>query len=225
MQHVLNGLAQHARLQAQAYLIIDAVGFVGEFILDGDAVALFIDPYGVLHVYLLIVLFSGAQEHEDFICYVNLCDTDSVVQFHGKVLIHLVCEMHVLEDGASVGRRIQFYRGKRDMSGNMLAEFCKMSRYAVMDYENDVTEPSLEDLGKMATVLGVEADKLYDEYYVFLAYLYFVKIKQIRLEHHLLQRELGAMLGVQRKAVERWEHGRHKVSRETWERLGELGLL
>lgn len=54
---------------------------------------------------------------------------------------------------------------------------------------------------------------------------YSKKIRQIRKGHHLLQRELGEMLGVTRRAVERWEHCKNKVSRETWEQLGMLGLL
>ena len=109
------------------------------------------------------------------------------MQFRGKMLIHLVCEMHTLADEATVGEKIRFYRGKRGMTGDALAGFCGISRYAVMDYENGVTEPSLADLRKMAEVLEVVADKLYDDYYAFLAYPYAERIKCIRLEHRLLR--------------------------------------
>jgi transcriptional regulator with XRE-family HTH domain len=117
------------------------------------------------------------------------------------------------------------YRMKRDMSGNTLAELVGLSRHAIMDYENGVTAPSLEDVKAIAAVLDIEADKLYDEYYRFLDYPYAERVKEIRTEHNLLQRELGEMLGVGRRTVERWENSKTVVTRERWEQLKLLGLL
>ncbi|MCL2168575.1 MAG: helix-turn-helix domain-containing protein [Defluviitaleaceae bacterium] len=73
--------------------------------------------------------------------------------------------------------------------------------------------------------LDIEADKLYDDYYKFLSYPYYVKVKEMRKERNLFQRELGEMLGVGRRAVERWEGGKTTITRETWEKLKELKLL
>jgi transcriptional regulator with XRE-family HTH domain len=133
--------------------------------------------------------------------------------------------MMVLEENATVGEKIRFYRNKRHMLGNTLADNTGMSRHAIMDYEAGTSEPLLEDLQKIATAPDVEVDKLYDEYYKFLAYPYSQKVKELRKEKKLLQRELGDMLGVTRRAVERWEHGINKVKRETWEKLRILKLL
>ena len=108
------------------------------------------------------------------------------------------------------------------MKGDTLAELVGLSRYSIMGYENGQTEPLLDDLKNIATVLEIEADKLFDDYYRFLDYPYSKKIKQIRTEHGLLQRELGAMLGINRRAVERWEHGKNKVTREMWGKLKTL---
>jgi DNA-binding XRE family transcriptional regulator len=80
-------------------------------------------------------------------------------------------------------------------------------------------------LKKIADVLEIEAYNLYDDYYRFLDYPYSVRIKQIRSENKLRQHQLGAMLGVTRRAVERWEHGKHTVTREMWEQLKVLNLL
>lgn len=111
------------------------------------------------------------------------------------------------------------------MSCNILAEKIGMSRYAIMDYEAGTTEPLLEDLQKIAYALGIKSDKLYDEYYTFMAYPYSVRIKELRKERNLLQRELGALLEVTRRTVERWEHGHNKVTRDMWIRMKELNLL
>ena len=94
-----------------------------------------------------------------------------------------------------------------------------------MYYENNQTEPLLEDLKKIATALGIEADKLYDDYYRFLDYPYGKKIKEIRKEHNLYQRQLAKMLGADCRTIERWEHGRGVIKRATWEKLKDLGLL
>lgn len=86
--------------------------------------------------------------------------------------------MMVLEENATVGEKIRFYRNKRHMLGNTLADIINMSRHAIMDYEAGTSEPLLEDLQKIAVALNVEADKLYDEYYKFMAYPYSQKVKE-----------------------------------------------
>ena len=142
-----------------------------------------------------------------------------------KLLYHLVCEMMNLSENATVSERIRYYRRKAGLYTHGLAELAGISRHAVMDYESGTSEPSLELLNKIAAVCGVEADKLYDGYYAFLAYLYSAKIKEIRKANSLLQHDLGALLGVGKSAVADWEQGRTVIKRKTWERLMELELL
>ena len=144
---------------------------------------------------------------------------------HGKILYHLTCEMRNSCEGTTVGEKIRFYRNKRNIHGYALAEAVGLSRYAIMYYENNQSEPLLEDLKKIAVALDIESDKLFDDYYRFLDYPYSAKVKEIRKEKNLLQRELGTMLGVGRRAVERWEHGKNVMGRETWEQLRELNYL
>jgi len=133
--------------------------------------------------------------------------------------------MRSLCKGITVGEKIRFYRTKRNIHGYTLAEAVGLSRFAIMYYENNQSEPLLEDLKKIAVALEIESDKLFDDYYRFLDYPYSEKIKEIRKERNLLQRELGETLGVGRRAVERWEHGKNVIARETWELLRELNYL
>ena len=136
----------------------------------------------------------------DCIIYVELCDTGTVAVLGDKLLYHWTYEMRTLNENATVGEKIRFHRMKRNLHGYTLAELVGLSRYAILYYENNQTEPLLDDLKKIAAALDIEADKLYDDYYRFLDYPYFTKVKQLRKEHGLLQRELGAMLGVTRRA-------------------------
>jgi transcriptional regulator with XRE-family HTH domain len=155
----------------------------------------------------------------------GLCDAPSVVVLGDKLLYHLVCEMVSLAGNATVGDRIRYYRRKAGLYTHDLAELAGISRYAVMDYESGVSEPPLELLNKFAAVCSVEADKLYDGYYAFLAYPYPAKIKEVRKANSLFQHDLGVLMGVGKSAVAEWEQGRTVTKRKTWERMVELGLL
>jgi len=133
--------------------------------------------------------------------------------------------MRTISGNASVGEKIRFYRVKRDIHGYMLAEMIGLSRHAIIYYENNQTEPLLEDLKKIATALDVEADKLYDDYYRFLDYPCGEKIKEIREERGLYQHQLAKVLGADRRTIERWERGYGVIKRATWEKLKSLRLL
>jgi len=161
----------------------------------------------------------------DSICYVDLCDTGAVAVFGDKLLYHLACEVRTLSKNATVGERIRFYRMKRNLYSHTLAELVGTSRYAIMYYENEKTEPPLDDLKKIAAVLDIEADKLFDDYYRFLDYPYSARIRQLRKEMKLSQGDFGAMLGVGKVAVQRWEQGKTVITRQSWEKLQHLKLL
>ena len=132
--------------------------------------------------------------------------------------------MVTLSRDACISERIRYYRRKAGLYTHELAELATISRYAVMDYENGASEPPLEILNKIAEICGVEADKLYDGYYAFLAYPYSAKLKEIRKENKLRQRDLATILDIGASAVADWEQGRTVIKRKTWKRLQELCL-
>lgn len=111
------------------------------------------------------------------------------------------------------------------MLGEQVADLVGVSRYAFMSYEADETEPRLEDLQKIAAILEIEEDKLYDDYYSFLAYPYSTLIKNIRKQKSLRQHELGGLLNVHQGTVKRWESGEHTVTREVWQQMYNINFL
>lgn len=110
------------------------------------------------------------------------------------------------------------------MTGNILADKIGLSRHAIMDYESDATEPALEDLRKISFVLDVNLDKLCDDYYLFLNYPYSTKVKEIRTKMGFTQKKFGILFGVNRRTVERWESGKHCVTREVYYRFIKMKL-
>ena len=163
--------------------------------------------------------------YEDRFSYLALCDAPSIAYLGGKVLYHVVFKMRILSENSSVGERIGFYRRKRYLKSHTLGLQIGLSRYAIMDYENGKTEPSLEDLKKIAVVFDVEVDKFYDDYYRFLDYPYYARVKEIRTERKMTQARFGELLGVTPTTVKRWEWGKNKVSREVWEKMKALSFL
>jgi len=147
-----------------------------------------------------------------------------MVYFQDRILYHIVCEI-ALDESATVPERIRFYRTKRNMTGETLAELIGVSRTVITCYEKGYTNPTAKDLERIAAALGVEMDKLYDDYYKFLVYPYAERMKQIRAENGFSKGELAIMLGVAMSSINNWEGGRHAVSREIWERLKSLNLL
>lgn len=111
------------------------------------------------------------------------------------------------------------------MTVNILSDKIGTSRYALMDYENGITEPDLDVLKTIAAVLEINHAELYDEYYSFLDHPYSVFVKQIRQKIGATQKQFGALFGVGRRTVERWEAGRNKVGRKVYEQMKKLGLL
>lgn len=155
----------------------------------------------------------------------GLCDTSSVTIFKEKTLYHIVCDIWYIDDNASIPEKIRFYRTKRGVTCDMLAELVGVSRYAIMRYETGETEPSLENLRQMATIFDIDADKLYDDYYRFLDYPYSSKIREVRKARKMVQREFGEKLGVTAGTVKRWESGQHGVTRNMWETLKALAII
>ena len=194
-------------------------------VLDGQGEALAATFYWVGKIHIQSGFTLIAKMHKDFICYVTLCDAPNVVVLGDRLLYHLTCDMVTLPKNAMIAEWIRFYRRKAGLYTHELAQQAEISRHAVMDYESGTSEPPLELLNKIAEICGVEADKLYDGYYVFLAYPYSAKLKEIRKANKLLQRDLAAMLSVGTSAVADWEQGRTVIKRKTWEHLVELGLL
>jgi transcriptional regulator with XRE-family HTH domain len=161
----------------------------------------------------------------DSVFQMNLDDTPQVACFGDKILYHLTFEMNSLAENATVAERIRYYRMKRHMTDEKLAELAGISRHAIMDYETGLSEPSLMGLNNISSILNVEADKLYDDYYRFLNHPFNSLIKKIRTDNNLRQSELGRMLNVGIRTIRRWEEGINTISRATWEMIKAHGLM
>lgn len=130
-----------------------------------------------------------------------------------------------MSESAPIGDKIRFYRRKKKMLIRELAKAVGISRYAMMDYERSITEPSLDIILKISKILDVDKEKLFDNYFKFLDYPYSEKIKEIRKEKQLTQLELALLLNVSdRHTVARWESGKCNVTRNVYTKIEGLSL-
>lgn len=88
-----------------------------------------------------------------------------------------------------------------------------------MRYESGEIEPGLGNLMKIASILKIQPDKLFDDYYHFLSYPYSQKIKELRKQMKLTQREFAVLLSVDRKTVARWENGKIIITRLSYDKV------
>jgi transcriptional regulator with XRE-family HTH domain len=139
--------------------------------------------------------------------------------------LHFVYQLQTLPTSATVGERIRYYRNKKGLRIVDLAARAGISRDALMGYEADETDPPLECVIKIADILNIMPDKLFDAYYAFLAYPYSLKIYEKRKGLALTQKSFGTLLGVGRRTVEKWESGKHLVTRKVYLNLIKNGLI
>ena len=68
----------------------------------------------------------------------------------------------MLENGATIGNRIKYFREQQGLTQKELGEKCGIDAANIRKYENGKQNPKLVTLNKIARALGVEAWKLVD---------------------------------------------------------------
>ncbi len=79
--------------------------------------------------------------------------------------MHVTCGIVVLEIRLNrsitmVGKNIKFFREKKDITQSELADKLCVTRQAVSNWENGKTEPDIEMLNKIASVLEISIEEL-----------------------------------------------------------------
>ena len=60
----------------------------------------------------------------------------------------------------SLGQRIAYYRKKKDLTQEQLAEKCSVTAQAVSKWENDLTAPDITLIPALAELFGITCDEL-----------------------------------------------------------------
>lgn len=116
--------------------------------------------------------------------------------------------------------KLRYYRYKKSLLQREVAEYAGINKNTYIHYEslNHDYYP-IDKLSRIAELLEVDITELLDEYNQFLYDGQGWQIRKIRKSMGLTQYQFGKRYDVSQGAVKRWESGKMRVSKKTWERL------
>jgi len=139
-------------------------------------------------------------------------------------LIHITVPTKELSENPTVGEKIRFYHFKQNLTQEKLANMLRIDKSTILRYEANDFTLSLEMLNKIAQILNIPPNFLYDDYYSFLAYPASKKIKEYREKCNLTQKALAGRLGVHFKTIQYWENNKHIIDRQYYEIIKKIDL-
>ena len=133
-----------------------------------------------------------------------------------------VCVNPLGEVPSTPGEKIRYYRQMKGISQKKLAADAGVFYTTILRYENLQAPVTLEACSHIAPVLGIETALLYDDYLYFISGRYWDKIREIRQNLCLSQREFAKELGITSKTVFKWEKGKNIPSRTSYKAITDL---
>ena len=122
--------------------------------------------------------------------------------------------LDVLSKGETVGERIAYYRKKKKLSQQQLADLANISTCTIKRIENNKIDSSINTYNKIIEVLQVNTQLIYDSYLQFINSDYSNLIKSLRHQRRLTQKQFSKLLHVHIKTIMRWEQREQIPSRE-----------
>ena len=116
--------------------------------------------------------------------------------------------------------KLRYYRYKKSLLQRQVAEYAGINESTYIHYENPEHDYyPVDTLSRIAELLEVDITDLLDEYNRFLYDGQGWQIRKIRKSMGLTQYQFGKLYGVSAGAVKRWESGKVRVTKGTWERI------
>lgn len=116
--------------------------------------------------------------------------------------------------------KLRYYRYKKSLLQREVAEYTGINKSTYIHYEgSDHDYYPIDKLSRIAELLEVDITDLLDEYNQFLYDGQGWQIRKIRKSMGLTLYQFGKRYNVSSTAVKRWESGKVRVSKKTWEQL------
>lgn len=118
------------------------------------------------------------------------------------------------------GTKIRYFRYKRGLHQKDLADYVGFTRSAMVYYENEERDfYEIDVLEKIAELLKVDLLDLLDDYNMFLYQGQSAKLKELRKEKGLTQRQLAEHLGVDITKIKGWEQNKARMSKSSYNKF------
>ena len=135
--------------------------------------------------------------------------------------MHLRYRWSFVERSAPPHEQLRYYRNFRGLLGKELAALIGVNHATIVNYENLKSPFDYNNAIKIAEVLQIEKELLFDDFNKFIDYPYHQKLKEVRTELHLTQVEFAAFSGINRSTLSAWEKGTWIPTRENYILLAE----
>lgn len=135
--------------------------------------------------------------------------------------MHLRYRWNFVERSAPPHEQLRYYRNFRGLLGKELAALIGVNHATIVNYENLKSPFDYNNAIKIAEVLQIEKELLFDDFNKFIDYPYHQKLKEVRTELHMTQVEFAAFSGINRSTLSAWEKGTWIPTRENYILLAE----
>lgn len=123
----------------------------------------------------------------------------------------------------TVADKLRYYRYKRGLYQNDVADYLGIDRCTYRDYETvDRDYYPADMMDKIAELFEVDVYVLLDEYNKFLYDGQGKYIKELRKQLNITQKELAKMMGVELGKVKRWEQDKVRMFKSTYKNIIKL---
>ena len=150
------------------------------------------------------------KSHSYFVCSYSITDsnlnhTGIYLYSKGKIMIHLTFDYKTDEKCTTPGQYLKYHRTFQGLTTRELAEKVGIVPATLVLYEND-RHPIKHDIAvALANTLGIDRNRLLDEYTAFVDYPYSSLLKKVRHELSLTQMQMAEVIGIGQTTYSGWE--------------------
>ena len=202
---------------------------VVEMLLDAGCLKFSRDDLVVLNVYHARQLTSPIIKTNlsiytgDFEVYritdSNLNHTGIYLYSKGKIMIHLTFDYKTDEKCTTPGQYLKYHRTFQGLSTRELAEKVGIVPATLVLYENDRHPIKYSTAVALANVLGIDRNRLLDEYTAFVDYPYFSLLKKVRQDLSLTQIQMAELIGIGQTSYSGWEREIRVPRRKEYDKI------
>lgn len=162
-------------------------------------------PEEIETVYTLGYLPDGYDAIAECVTDSNLNHTGIYLYSKGKIMIHLTFDYKTDEKCTTPGQYLKYHRTFQGLTTRELAEKVGIVPATLVLYEND-RHPIKHDIAvALANTLGIDRNRLLDEYTTFVDYPYSSLLKKVRHELSLTQMQMAEVIGIGQTTYSGWE--------------------
>lgn len=149
----------------------------------------------------------------------NLNHTGIYLYSKGKIMIHLTFDYKTDEKCTTPGQYLKYHRTFQGLTTRELAEKVGIVPATLVLYENDRHPIKYKTAVALANALGIDRNRLLDEYTAFVDYPYSSLLKKVRQDLSLTQIQMAELIGTGQTSYSGWEREIRVPRRKEYDKI------